>query len=102
MNAVVVGLVVFSGRTSGRVRYTYASSANATAGIAIRTRRNVRIDARLKAPRCPSRVHAPALLRQRALERAAQEHDQPRGRARAHEPHAPDLAGKRPEAGADL
>jgi hypothetical protein len=41
MNAVVVGFDVLSGRTSGNVRYTYASSANAIAGIAINPRTTV-------------------------------------------------------------
>src|SRR3954447_2014822 len=46
--------------------------------------------------------HALTLRRQRAFERAAQKDDQPRRRARPHQTNAPDLAGERPEAGADL
>jgi hypothetical protein len=41
MNAVVGGFDVLSGRTSGSVRYTYTSSANAIAGIAINPRSSV-------------------------------------------------------------
>src|SRR5262252_6206222 len=54
---------------------------------------------------CASRasgVRSMSLLRECTLERPAQQDDQPRRRACAHQAHAPDLSGERTEAGADL
>src|SRR5262245_17529504 len=95
MNAVVEGFLVRRSRTSGSVSQTYAATANPAAGIAAKTRRpvfNSGVDA----------LSLISLLRERAFERAAQQHDEARLGARAHQADAPDLAGERAEAGADL
>src|SRR5262249_43935125 len=95
MNAVVDGFLVRRSRTSGSVTQTYPAIANAAAGIAARTRRavfNSGVDA----------LALISLLRERAFQRAAQQHDEARLGTRAHQADAPDLAGERAEAGADL
>src|SRR5262245_42715498 len=86
MNAVVVGLLVASGRTSGSVSQRYASSANPAAGTATSALRR----------------YAMALLGEGTLERSAEEDDQPGRRAGAHQPDAPDLPRERAEASADF
>src|SRR5262249_24781574 len=86
MNAVVDGLVVLSGRTSGTVILTYASNANAAAGMATAALRR----------------NASALPGKGALQCSAQQNDQSRRRAGAHQADAPDLAGQRSQARADL
>src|SRR4051812_9998098 len=86
MNAVVEGFVVFSGRTSGTVIQRYASTAKPAAATT------------------PSalRRYVMTVPRKGCLERSAQQDDQPRRGAGAHQADAPDPAGQRTETGADL
>src|SRR6184192_1054138 len=110
MNAVVGGLAVRSGRTSGSVRYTYARtpkpmpSAPTNHRLTERIRRSA-VDgsvATVGAGAASGMGTAIVLFGQSLLERPEQQHDKTRRRAGAHQSDAPDLPGERAKARADL
>src|SRR5579862_2178528 len=100
MNAVVAGFSRRSGRTSGTVIQVNASVAKNTAGAAINARKgHPFVAAFTDADWLPTRPP-------RSPDRFGQRADDPLDivdrRAGSHETDAPDLAGERSKAGADL
>src|SRR4051812_37404973 len=108
MNAVADGFDLASVRTSGSVRYAYAEPRNRTPATPPMARpMYFAADVRRGRDGSGGRLGAGRLgvdptLGQHGLQRAEQQDDQARRRARAHQADAPDLAGQRPEAAADL